>query len=154
MCANIAHFSDSWQPTVLQWLLVAAPQVTVVAGLIEREGRVLICQRRPTDRYPLKWEFPGGKVEPGEAPAAALARELREELSIRATVGAELLRYRFRYPRRPSILLIFCRVEDYQGRLRNRQFARMLWEAPARLPGYNFVAGDAEFVRRLARGRF
>jgi 8-oxo-dGTP diphosphatase len=125
-----------------------------VAGLIEREGRVLICQRRPTDRYPLKWEFPGGKVEPGEAPAAALARELEEELSIRATMGAEILRYRFCYPSRRPILLVFFRVTDYQGRLRNRQFARMLWEAPARLPDYDFVDGDAEFVRRLARGRF
>ena len=126
----------------------------MVAGLIEREGRVLICQRRPTDRYPLKWEFPGGKVEPGEAPAAALARELEEELSIRATVGAEILRYRFRYPSRRPILLVFFRVTDYQGRLHNRQFARMLWETPARLPDYDFVDGDAEFVRCLARGRF
>ena len=131
---------------------MSATPVQVVAAVIEREGRLLVCRRQATDRYPLQWEFPGGKVEPGEDPRAALARELEEELAIRARVGAEILRYEYRYPQRPPILLIFLRVEEYQGELRNRQFAEVRWEAPARLPEYDFVAGDAEFVRRLARG--
>ncbi len=126
--------------------------VQVVAAVIEKDGRVLICQRRSADRYPLRWEFPGGKVEPPEDPRAALARELLEELAIHAVVGEELLRYEYRYPQRPPILLIFFRVAEYRGELRNRQFADIRWEAPGRLPEYDFVDGDAEFVRRLAGG--
>jgi len=126
--------------------------VQVVAAVIERDGRVLICQRSADDRYPLKWEFPGGKVEPGEDPRAALARELEEELAIRAVIGDEILSYEYRYPQRTPIRLIFFRVPHYAGDLRNRQFADTRWEAPARLPAYDFVDGDAPFVARLAGG--
>jgi 8-oxo-dGTP diphosphatase len=124
----------------------------VVAAVIERDGRVLICQRSATDRYPLKWEFPGGKVEPGEDPRAALARELEEELAIRAVVREEILRYPYCYPNRTSIVLIFYRVADFAGEPSNRQFAAVQWETPARLAEYDFVRGDQEFVGRLARG--
>ena len=62
----------------------------VVAAVIERDGRILIGQRKSTDPHPLKWEFPGGKVEPQETPEHALIRELAEELGIQATIGAEL----------------------------------------------------------------
>ena len=54
---------------------------TVVAGILERDGRILICQRKADQAHPLKWEFPGGKVEAGEEPEAALQRELNEELA-------------------------------------------------------------------------
>jgi len=56
----------------------------VVAAILERAGRILICRRRPDQLHPLKWEFPGGKVEAGEAPAQALERELEEELGLTA----------------------------------------------------------------------
>ena len=59
----------------------------VVAAVIERDGQILIGQRKARGRHGLKWEFPGGKVEPGEEPRAALARELREELAIEAVIG-------------------------------------------------------------------
>lgn len=131
---------------------MSAGLVPVVAALIERDGRLLVCQRNACERYPLEWEFPGGKVEPGEDPRAALARELKEELSIEAAIGEELLRYEYCYPDRAPILLMFFRVSGYQGELRNRQFAAVEWESPARLPAYDFVAGDREFVRRLAGG--
>jgi 8-oxo-dGTP diphosphatase len=131
---------------------VSAGLVHVVAAVIERDGRLLICQRNAHDRYPLKWEFPGGKVEPGEDPRIALARELNEELSIDAVIGDELLRYEYRYPQRTPILLMFFRVANYGGDLRNRQFAAVQWETPARLAEYDFLEGDREFVRHLARG--
>jgi len=131
---------------------VSEDPVQVVAAVIERDGRVLICQRSADDRYPLKWEFPGGKVEPGEDPRAALARELEEELAIRAVVGDEVLRYPYCYPNRTPIVLIFYRVADFAGEPRNRQFAETRWELPVRLPDYDFVQGDREFAGRLARG--
>jgi 8-oxo-dGTP diphosphatase len=129
-------------------------QVMVVAGVIERDGRVLICQRRNQGPHGLKWEFPGGKVEPGETPRQALARELEEELGVQATIGPEIVRYEYRYPRSRPILLIFYRVADYQGTPHNRVFERIAWEEPARLADYDFLDGDADFIRRLARGEF
>jgi 8-oxo-dGTP diphosphatase len=124
----------------------------VVAAVIERGERVLICRRRATDRHPLKWEFPGGKVERGEDPAAALARELEEELAIQAAIGPEIIRYEFRYGQRPSILLIFYHVVDFRGEPANLQFEEIRWETRQRLPLYDFLEGDVDFVRQLARG--
>jgi|YNPMSStandDraft_1061717.scaffolds.fasta_scaffold31489_3 8-oxo-dGTP diphosphatase len=129
-------------------------QIMVVAALIEREGRVLICQRRKQGRHGLKWEFPGGKVEPGETPRQALARELREELGLEATVGEEIVRYEYRYGRSRPILLIFYRVAFFRGTPDNRVFEQIAWEPPARLSAYDFLDGDADFIRRLARGEF
>ncbi len=129
-------------------------QVMVVAGLIERDGQVLICQRRKKGRHGLKWEFPGGKVEPGETPREALVRELREELGLEVTLGEEIVRYEYRYPRSRPILLIFYRVVSYQGTPDNRVFEQIVWEPPCRLGQYDFLDGDADFIRRLARGEF
>jgi 8-oxo-dGTP diphosphatase len=123
---------------------------TVVAGLIERDGRLLICRRRPGDPHPLKWEFPGGKVEPEETPAQALWRELREELDIDAEIGPEVTRYEFVYPGGKTILLIFYRVNRYAGEPRNLVFEEMRWEPPPALPQFDFLEGDVEFVKRLA----
>jgi 8-oxo-dGTP diphosphatase len=128
--------------------------VIVVAALIQDKGRLLICQRRRDQRHPLKWEFPGGKVEPGEPPREALKRELSEELEIEATIGPEIVRYEHRYPANKPILLIFYLVNEFRGALNNRIFARTLWESPAQLPSYDFLDGDIDFVRRLARGEF
>jgi 8-oxo-dGTP diphosphatase len=122
----------------------------VIAALIEREGQVLICQRKAGDRHDLKWEFPGGKVEPGEDPRAALARELEEELAIQASIGTEVTRYEFCYPKRAPILLVFYEVREYRGQPSNRGFEQIRWEARERLPEYDFLEGDVEFVRRLA----
>jgi 8-oxo-dGTP diphosphatase len=124
----------------------------VVAALIQRQGKLLICQRRGGDRHGLKWEFPGGKVEPGETPRLALARELAEELGIRARIGPEVVRYEYQYPKRVAILLIFHLVTDFDGDPANTMFEQIRWEAPSALPSYDFLDGDLDFVRRLARG--
>jgi mutator protein MutT len=123
---------------------------TVVAALIEREGRLLIAQRRPDGQHPLKWEFPGGKVEPEEAPEAALARELEEELKIQARIGREITRYEYQYSGRPPILLIFYRVVDFEGEPCNLVFEQIRWESPQRLGEYDFLEGDADFIRRYS----
>ncbi len=124
----------------------------VVAAVMEKEGRILIGQRRRNDRHGLKWELPGGKVENGESPRAALNRELREELGIEAEIGPEIVRYEFQYPKRSPILLIFHRVTDWTGELRNEAFERLAWEPREKLPSYDFLDGDLDFVRQLARG--
>jgi len=124
---------------------------TVVAAVIERDGRILIAQRSAGSAHALKWEFPGGKVDAGESPEAALARELQEELAIQAVVGKEILRYEYSYARKPAILLIFFEVTDFSGAPRNRVFERIAWAEQDELPGYDFLEGDAEIVRQLAK---
>ncbi len=126
----------------------------VVAGLIEREGKILIGQRRKDKRHALKWEFPGGKVERGESPREALSRELQEELSIDARIGREMIRYEFAYPRRKPILIIFYRVTSFEGAPANCVFEQIRWEEPERFPEYDFLDGDFDFIRRLNRGEF
>jgi mutator protein MutT len=126
--------------------------IVVVAGLIQREGRFLVGQRMKNDRHGLKWEFPGGKVEEGESQAAALARELREELGIEAQIGEEVIRYEYSYGGRPPILLIFKHVRSYTGTPASLAFEQIRWVAARDMPDIDFLDGDIDFVRRLARG--
>ena len=124
--------------------------VMVVAGVLERSGKVLIGQRKATGRHPLKWEFPGGKVEPGEEPRAALMRELREELGIDAIIGEELDAYQVRYGDNRPTHLVFYRVTSFSGEPSNLDFEQICWEWPLKLPEYDFLEGDARFVALLA----
>ena len=126
----------------------------VSAGIIHRDGRVLVGQRRRGDRHPLKWEFPGGKVEHGESPQQALARELLEELQIRATIGTELARYEHDYPTGSRVHLLFFVVTEYSGEPTARVFEQISWADVHSLPKLDFLDGDLDFVRRLARGDF
>jgi 8-oxo-dGTP diphosphatase len=122
----------------------------VVAAIFERDGRVLICRRTSRQLHPLKWEFPGGKVEPGETPAQALARELEEELGITDVAGDEMVRYEFTYPGKHPILLIFFRVTAFTGEPQNRIFEEMRWESRQVLASFDFVEGDRDFIRSFA----
>ena len=121
----------------------------VVAGILHRAGRILICQRSSRGAHPLQWEFPGGKVEPGETEAAALVRELREELTIEATVG-ELIA---RLPGAPgsAIELAFYSISSFAGEPRNLVFESIAWAAPEALPGYDFLAADVPVLDLVLR---
>jgi 8-oxo-dGTP diphosphatase len=121
----------------------------VVAGVLQKGGQILICQRRADQPHPLKWEFPGGKLEPGESPEEALRRELREELNIEAIPGRELMRYEFAYPGKNPILLIFLEVTNWAGELENQIFETVLWECREALSGYDFLEGDERFLNGL-----
>lgn len=126
--------------------------ITVTAGILSDGDRVLICQRRVTSRFPLKWEFPGGKVEDGESPEACLRRELREELAIEAEVGPEIYRTEYRYPNGFAVRLLFFRILRYAGTPTNRAFERIEWARRADLIGFDFLEADRELVDRMARG--
>ena len=129
-------------------------EIRVVAGVIERDGLVLVGQRRAGDRFQYKWEFPGGKIEPDEDPKEALARELREELGIAAEIGEEMARYEHQYPGKTAILLIFLRVRSFEGVPENHVFESIQWVDREQLPAMDFLDGDVDFVRRLARGMY
>jgi 8-oxo-dGTP diphosphatase len=125
----------------------------VVAAIIVRDKSVLICQRKAGQQHAGKWEFPGGKVEPGEELRAALERELREELAIAATAGEEVARYEYTYPGRTPIQLVFYKVGEFEGEPRNLIFEQIRWEKIENLAGYDFLDGDVDFVKNLTAGQ-
>jgi 8-oxo-dGTP diphosphatase len=125
----------------------------VVAALIFQDGKILVCQRTRHQTMPLKWEFPGGKIEPGEQPRDALRRELEEELGIDARIGDEVSRIRHVYPNGSSVELRFFAVREYTGELENRIFRDICWASPHELLSYDFLEADLELVRELAKGK-
>lgn len=125
----------------------------MVAALIEHDGKLLVCQRRRNTAFALKWEFPGGKAEPGETPEQALERELREELGITASVGEEVHRTRHKYAEMPeAIELRFYACAVAGGELRNLDFEQIAWREPEELRRMDFLTADGELIRMLADG--
>ncbi|HTZ60636.1 MAG TPA: (deoxy)nucleoside triphosphate pyrophosphohydrolase [Acidobacteriaceae bacterium] len=125
----------------------------VVAALILREEKVLICQRRPDQPMALKWEFPGGKVEDGESAEEALRRELDEELGISADIGNRVAHTRHTYRSGTAIDLQFFAVRQFAGEMTNRIFNDLRWCPLRELPRYDFLAADRNLIRDLAAGK-
>jgi 8-oxo-dGTP diphosphatase len=127
--------------------------LTVVAALIESNGKVLVCQRKRGDTFELMWEFPGGKLHAGESAAEGLARELEEELGVASEIGAEVLRARHQYAQLSEpIDLIFLRARITGGTIENRVFETIEWREPQTLPQLNFLPADRDLIHRLATG--
>jgi 8-oxo-dGTP diphosphatase len=124
----------------------------VAAGLIVRENKLLICQRTKHQPMPLKWEFPGGKIEEGEDYHIALRRELEEELGIDAVIGPELRRLQHTYKNGGTLELSFFLVEDYRGDVDNRIFKDVRWVHRSALPDFDFLEADVPLVREIASG--
>jgi len=127
--------------------------LTVVAALIEHQGKVLACQRKRGQRFELMWEFPGGKVESGETQEQALIRELREELGVTAKIGREVFRTKYSYAEmREPINLVFLSAAVRPSEVRNLEFEQIAWRTPDSLPELNFLAADRELIEKLASG--
>lgn len=123
--------------------------VHIAAGcLLNPRGEVLICQRPAHKIHPGEWEFPGGKVEAGEAVEAALARELREELGITVTAARPLIRLRHVYPEL-SVDLDTWRVTAFEGEPRSTEHPAIAWVAPDQLPRWPLLAADRPIVNAL-----
>jgi 8-oxo-dGTP diphosphatase len=125
----------------------------VSAALILRGDEVLICQRRPDQPLGSKWEFPGGKMEPGETAEEALRRELKEELDIDATISTQVAHIRHNYRSGGAVDLQFFLVKEYTGEVTNLIFQDVRWCPLRNLPEYDFVTADRNLVRDLAAGK-
>src|SRR5215471_15788484 len=119
----------------------------VVAALIVKDALILACQRTRHQPMPLKWEFPGGKIEEGEQPRDALRRELDEELGIDAKIGEEVARIRHQYTSGNSVELRFYVVHQYKGEIENRIFRDLRWSPRSELPSYDFLEADLTLVQ-------
>ncbi|HEY4838232.1 MAG TPA: NUDIX domain-containing protein [Candidatus Acidoferrales bacterium] len=129
---------------------------TVVAAIIARNSRLLICQRRRDRAFPLKWEFPGGKVEAGESLTEALGREILEELGVQIEAGREVYRTQYRYAELSApieIVFYTAKITDtVEAFNASGAFEKVVWVTPAELPEYEFLAANTELVARVASG--
>jgi 8-oxo-dGTP diphosphatase len=121
--------------------------IRVVCALIEREGTVLLARRPAHKHLGGKWEFPGGKIEPGESPAAALVRECAEELACEIVVGAELPAVTHAYPDRTIVLLPFvCQLAPGSAEPRAAEHSALAWVQAERMSDFDLPAADAPIV--------
>jgi|LSQX01.2.fsa_nt_gb 8-oxo-dGTP diphosphatase len=123
----------------------------VVAALIWREGKVLICQRPSHKARALLWEFPGGKVEMGESHQQALIRECEEELGVRLQVGALYTQVSHEYPD-IHVRLSLYHARVLGGSLQRLEHAAFAWEKPENLMAYNFCPADTDIISTMAKG--
>ncbi|HTZ19688.1 MAG TPA: (deoxy)nucleoside triphosphate pyrophosphohydrolase [Opitutaceae bacterium] len=125
----------------------------MVAAVIERDGRVLVAQRPPLKHLARKWEFPGGKVEPGEEPAAALVREIKEELDCDIVVGRALPRSTHTYATMTIELIpFFCRLASGSAEPHPHEHIAVCWATPAELKTLDLAAADWPVVAALGVG--
>jgi 8-oxo-dGTP diphosphatase len=125
----------------------------VAAALIVRDREVLIGQRRADQPMGPLWEFPGGKIEPGESPQQALERELAEELGIQANIGPPVTRIRHNYRHGGAVDLQFFAVRSFAGDIDNQIYQQVRWVKLEDLPDYKFLEADHGLVKELAAGK-
>ena len=129
--------------------IVTHPPIDVVAAVIRRaDGRLLISQRLADDTLGGYWEFPGGKVDPGEELRAALARELREELGLETEIGAEIHRIVHAYPDR-DVRLFFYEVRILSGEPQKIEVADLRWVTLNEIGEYQFPEADRPLLEQL-----
>ncbi len=121
----------------------------VAAGIIERNGRYLVCQRKAGGRYEFKWEFPGGKLEPGETVEQCLRRELHEELSIDVTHIEPYETRTTHYESGGYFEVAFCRVNGFGGDPKNIVFQEIRWASAEEMAQLDFLEGNKPIVERL-----
>jgi 8-oxo-dGTP diphosphatase len=126
--------------------------VCVACALIERDGRLLVAQRPPGKSLPLKWEFPGGKFEPGESGAEALAREIREELGVSISIARALPEVTHDYGTFAITLSPFvCTLTA--GEPIPREHVALHWCTAAEAAGLDLAAADVPVLEQYLDGR-
>ncbi|MBI2497102.1 MAG: (deoxy)nucleoside triphosphate pyrophosphohydrolase [Opitutae bacterium] len=127
--------------------MAASRPVPVVCALIERAGRLLLAQRPVNKHLPLKWEFPGGKVEPGEEAGAAIVREIREELGCTVSVIRALPRFPFDYGAVVIEMIPYvCVLAADSPEPHPHEHVALAWATPAELPRYDLAPADAPVI--------
>lgn len=124
--------------------------VEVVAALIFKKDRLMICQRPPHKPRGLLWEFVGGKVEANETKEQALIRECREELGVTVEVGEVFMRVEHEYPDITIELTVF-HAEIAAGEPRLLEHADFRWILPSEIPQYDFCPADVEILAKIRK---
>jgi mutator protein MutT len=128
--------------------------IEVVAAVVWRDGRVLLTQRPPGGPLGGLWEFPGGKIEPGETPEQALVREIEEEIGVRATPLGVVARHRHRYAHGLDVGIVFVRCELSATEFRpSAAVHASRWARPEDVDLEELLEGDRPFLRSLVTER-
>jgi 8-oxo-dGTP diphosphatase len=131
--------------------MIQLPMLTVVCAIIfKNDGRILITQRSARMKMPLKWEFPGGKVEKGEDGERAIIREIKEELDLDIKILKTHIPYEHNYPGFTLFMMPY-EAEIIGGDLFLKEHRTYAWVRPNELPSFDFSEGDLEIVRRLTQ---
>ena len=125
--------------------------IKVVVGVIIKNDEILLCRRKKSARYPLKWEFPGGKVEDSEPLEESLKRELREELEIDAEVGALFHHQQWVYPDSGKYEVAYYFIPRYSGEMINHAFESFRWVALDDVQQYDVLEGNREVIDKLIK---
>ena len=125
--------------------------IKVTAAILEKDGHIIIAQRKSSDHLSGKWEFPGGKIEPGETPEKCLARELKEEFDIEVAIG-EFLGTNIHHYDHISIELMAYRASWIAGAISMNDHKAYNWVTIDQLSDYEFAPADIPFVEMLCTG--
>ncbi len=129
------------------------PALSVVCALIERNGRVLLAQRPAHKHLALKWEFPGGKIDPGESAEAALIREIREELLCDLIIRRALPRYTHTYDRTTIEMIPFvCALVPESAEPQPTEHVAIAWALPAEVTAFDLAAADLPVMQMYRAG--
>ena len=120
----------------------------VVAALVWRGEKFMICQRPPNKARGLLWEFVGGKVEVGETKEDALVRECREEIGVRLSVGDVFMEVTHEYPDLTVHLTLFC-ATIAEGEPKMLEHNDIQWITPSEIPNYDFCPADVEILEKI-----
>ena len=123
--------------------------IQVAVGILINDGKVLLCQRKPTARYPFKWEFPGGKMEDDETVEDCLRRELFEELGITAEIGELFHRQHAVYPDSGSFDVCYYFIPSFVGVIVNKVFSTVEWVPLPKLFLFDILEGNREVIQKL-----
>jgi len=123
----------------------------VAVGILRRNGTILACQRKKGGRYELKWEFPGGKLEPGESVEQCLTRELREELSITVRGIGRIETQFAEYDDGGTFEVAYCDVTEFEGELVNNVFEQFRWVTLQELRTLDILEGNRAFISNMEK---
>ncbi len=130
---------------------ICSEMTRVAVGILRNNGKILVCQRKAGGRYALKWEFPGGKIEPGETVLQCLDRELQEEISVRIKKIGKMEVQTSSYDDGGLIEVAYCHISEFEGTPENRVFEQIRWVEPSELPDLDILEGNRSIVSALAK---
>lgn len=132
---------------------ILAMLTRVAAAILQQDGKFLVCQRKKGSRYELRWEFPGGKIEPDESVHECVVREVREELSIRIN-GVDKTEIEIsQYDDGKTFEITYCYVSNFAGEPENNVFEQIRWVTPLELRALDILQGNKSIIQRLTTGK-
>ncbi len=129
----------------------SSPMTRVTVGILQQNGKILVCQRKKGTRYGLKWEFPGGKVEPNESIENCLSRELQEELSLKVGSIGKMEIQSADYDDGGKFEVHYCFVTDFEGEPLNNVFEQIRWVSPHELTTLDHLEGNKAIIAQITR---